>query len=319
MIMVEYMAYISCDTGFFNQLEGKYSILKYSLEPCKIWERNQHRGVSNFVLSFPFNGLPEKGLSESDSVHNSFRNLHTATDEAKLFIAWLSVATRRPLDISHAGFGDVQHFGPSSHEPIDEINRDSIVRSHRIKEDAIEGTYEEVERPIYESYIDSTHSLKIPHDFASLSKKLYSLPDEQKETFFDSCLSYQFALIKSGILPSVSLVALVNVVESFMRNRFSSGYCYDAERRCSLKTDVRKKFRTFFEENLQNPLPDIRRRFLRDVYDNRSNFVHRALLGSGPFRGPMYMSLDLGRELKDQLSSFKALVNACMINWLIRI
>lgn len=163
------------------------------------------------------------------------------------------------------------------------------------------------------------HPLRIPHDFPDLSMKLYSLPDEQREIFFDSCLSYQFAMINSGTLPSVSLVALVNVVESFMRHRYSSGYCEDAQRRCNLKRDIRKKFRTFFEENLIYPLPDDSRRFLQDVYSNRSNFVHQALLGSGPLRGPSYMSLGKDRELTSQLTLFEILVNACMINWLIKL
>jgi len=300
----EYFAYISCDTGLFYPLEGKYSILKYTLEPCKNWERNQHRGVSNFTIGFPFNGLPEKDPTNSEEDQNYFKNHQTAIDEALLFVAWLSVATRKSLRLSHVDFGDVQNFGPSSHEPIEEINRDLMVKAHRIIENAVEGTYEKVERPMYESYIDSEHSLRIPHDFPSLSKKLFSLPSEKREMFFDSCLSYQFALLNMGTIPSVSLVALVNVVESLMREE---------------KKSVMKKFRKFFEDNLQDPLPIEKRKFLDAVYSSRSNFVHKALLGSGPFRGPIYMGIGRGRELKDQLSEFKALVNACMINWLIRL
>ena len=317
--MNEYVAYISCDTGFFNQLEGKYLILKYTLEPCIIRERNQHRGVANFTISFPFEGLPEEGLSDKEKVHNSFLNQQTAVEEAKLFIAWLSVASRKPLDLSHTRFGGIQTFGPSSHETKDKLDKKLIAKVHHIKTDAPEGTFQKVERPIYESYADSTHSLKIPHDFPDLTQKLYALPDGEREKFFDACLSYQFALINSGTLPSISLVALVNAVESLMRNRFSSGYCEDAKRRCNLKKDVMKKFRKFFEENLQYPLPEEKQRFLNEVYSSRSNFVHKALIGAGPFRGPMYMSLGRGRELYDQLSGFSALLNACMINFLMRI
>lgn len=114
-------------------------------------------------------------------------------------------------------------------------------------------------------------------------------------------------------------MALVNVVESLMRHEGSSGYCEDAERQCNLKRDVMKKFRRFFEDNLQYPLPIEINKFLNTLYGSRSNIVHKALIGSGSFRGPMYLSLDRGIELKDQLSVFKGLENACMINWLIRI
>ena len=153
---------------------------------------------------------------------NSFRNHESAIEEAKLFIAWLSVVTRSPLDLSHHGFGGVQTFGPSSHEPLDNVDRDTMIKVQHIKNDAIEGTYETVKRPTYESSIRSTKSLRIPHDFPELSRKLYSLSDPYQEMFFDSCLSYQFALLNSYKVPSVSLVALVNVVESLMRYEDSS-------------------------------------------------------------------------------------------------
>ena len=317
--MTNYVAYISCDIGFFNNFEGKYSIQKYTLEPCEIWERNQQRGVANFALSFPFNGLPEKELSESNQIGNSFRNQQTAIDEAKLFIAWLSVATRSPLDLSHAGFGGTYHFGPSSHEPVDDPKRDLMVKIHRIKDDIGEGGYEKVVRPIYESYADSTAPLKIPDDLPDLTRKLYSLPDKYQEMFFDSSLSYQYALINEGTLPSISLVALVNSVESFMRDEYTSGFCEELGKLCPHMGDVMKKYRKFFEDNLQYPLPSEIRKFINDVYGSRSNFVHNALLGTGPFRGPMYMSLGRSRELQNQVSTFKGLVNACMINWLMRI
>lgn len=130
--MNDYIACISCDIAFFGQLEGVYSILKYTLEPCEIRERNQQRGVQNFTISFPFSGLPEIGLPDSEKVQNSFLNQLTAIEDAKVFIAWLSVATRQPLDLSHAGFGGMQHFGPSSHEPVDDFNRERIVKIHHI-------------------------------------------------------------------------------------------------------------------------------------------------------------------------------------------
>ncbi len=315
----EYIAYISCDTSFLIPLEGKYHILKYTLEPCEIWEGNQHRGVSSFTLSFQFKGLPEKRFSESREWENRRKNRDSAIEEAKLFIAWLSVATIRPIDLSHQRFGGAQTFGPSSHKLLDEVNRDTIVKVHHIKKNAADGKYERVERPIYESIIRPSPSLRIPHDFPELSRKLYSLSDHYREMFFDSCLSYQFALINMYTIPSLGLVALVNVVESLMRDEYSSGYCDDAQKQCNLKRDAMKKFRRYFEDNLQFPLPREMRKFINDVYGSRSNFVHEALMGSGPYRGPMYSSFDRGRELKDQLELFKGLVNACMINWLERI
>ena len=317
--MPQYLAYVSCDTGPFNPLESKYSILKYTLEPCETRERSRYRGVSNFVVSFPFEGLPEKGLPEPEKLRNSFLNHQTAIEEAQLFIAWLSTATRRPLDLSHYGFGDTRGFGPSSVELIEELDQDIIEKIYRIKKDCQKGTYHKVKRPNYESTINSGLSLDIPDDFEPLSNKLYSLPKEYQEKFFDSCLSHQFALINSGTIPSLSLVALVNVVESFIRDDYSSGYCEEAGRLCNLKGDVMKKFRSFFEENLQFPLPDEKHRFLNEVYRNRSNFVHRALMGSGSNRGPIYFGLGRGRELANKLSEFETLVNVGMINWLIRL
>lgn len=318
MTMPQYLAYVSCDTGFFSPLGGKYSILKYTLEPCETRERSRYRGVSNFVVSFPFEGLPEKGLPETEQVHNSFLNQQATVEEAQLFIAWLSTATRKPLDLTHYGFGDIRGFGPSSAELIDELDQDRIEKIYRIKDSQL-GTYHKIKRPNYDSIIDSGLPLRIPDDFEKLSKKLYSLPKEYQEKFFDSCLSYQFAEINSGTIPSLSLVALVNVVESFIRDDYSSGYCEETGRLCPSKGDVMKKFRSFFEENLEFPLPEDKRRFLNEVYRNRSNFVHRALMGSGSNRGPIYFGLGRGRELANLISEFETLVNVGMINWLIRL
>ena len=293
--------------------------MKYTLEPNEIWEGNQHRGVSSFTLSFPIKGLPEKNISEYQRRKNWRKNRDSAIEEAKLFIAWLSVATMRPIDLSHQRFGGVQSFGPCSTEPLDDFNREKMVKVHHIKKDAVDEKFVRVKRPIYESIIRPSWSLRIPHDFPELSRKLYSLSDHYQEMFFDSCFSYQFALINMYTIPSLGLVALVNVVESLMRDEYSSGYCGDAQKKCNLKADVMNKFRRFFEENLQFPLPSEKRKFINEIYGSRSNFVHEALMGSGPYRGPRYASHDRGRELIDQLSLFKGLVNACMINWLERI
>lgn len=317
--MPQYIAFVTCDIGAYEPLEGMYTILKYTLEPCDIRVRSQYRGVSNFVIRFTFEGLPEKGLSESESVHNSFLNQQMAVQEAQLFIAWLSTATRSPLDLSHYGFGNARGFGPTSTELVDEFNRDRVVNIHHIKKDVPMGVCDQIHRPNYENVSYSSSSLNIPDDFEKLSKKLYALPKNYQKTFFDSCLSYQFALINQNIIPSVSLVALVNVVESLMRDNYSSGYCEETGKLCPSKGDVMKKFRTFFEENLQFPLPDDKRQFLNVVYRNRSNFVHKALMGSGSDRGPIYFGIGRDRALDAQISEFETLVNVGMINWLMRI
>lgn len=293
--------------------------MKYNLEPCEIWERNQHRGVSNFALSFVIDGLPEKRLEETEKVNNSFLNQQMAVEEAKLFIAWLSTATRRPLDLSHIRFGGFQGFGPCSCDLIEELDRERTKKIFHLKDNVTDGTYEKIKRPNYGSTVDDIHSLKIPDDFPRLSRKLYALPEEYQEKFFDSCLSYQFAKINSGTIPSISLVALVNAVESLMRDQYSSGYCEDAGKLCPQKRDVMKKFRAFFEDNLQYPLPDEKRRFLNEVYRNRSNIVHKALMGSGSFRGPIYLGLFREREFANQISEFETLVNVGMIKWLMQI
>ena len=244
--MEEYLAFISCDTAFFTPLGGKYTIMNYTLEPSEVTKRSQHRGVANFTISFPFKGLPERGLTDPKRTENMFRNMEKSVEEAKLFIAWLSVASNSPLDLSHYGFGGSQGFGPSSHEPIDEFDRDLMIKVHHIKKDVEEGIYQKVKRPIYESFINDMKGLRIPHDFPSLTQKLFALSEEHKEMFFDSCLSYQFALNNMGTIPSVSLVAFVNVVESLMRDEVSSGYCERFNVSCPNKRDVMKKISHFF-------------------------------------------------------------------------
>ena len=50
-----------------------------TLEPCKVTQRNHHRKVSNFTISFPFIGI--------DDFRISISNQEIAIEEAKLFIA----------------------------------------------------------------------------------------------------------------------------------------------------------------------------------------------------------------------------------------
>lgn len=317
--MTRYIEHISVDTSFFEQLEGRYTILKYTLAPCEFTEKNSLTGIANFVLSFEFEGLPEKGLSRRDRGKNSLINSWAVIDEAKTFIAWLSTSTRAFIDLSNTSFAYSQKVGPWIHVEIDEFDPNQISNIFKLKTDLDEGIYTEIERPDLSSRRREIAPLKIPSDFPKLTEKLYSLRENLREQFFDACLSHQFAFQNLMRVPSVSLVALVNSVEAMMRYEETSGYCDDAGRKCSLKGDVMKKFRKFFEQNLQFPLPPEHRRFLNRIYGDRSNFVHQALLGGGPFRGPIYLGMGRDREIREQIEKFEILVNAGLISWLERI
>lgn len=317
--MTRYIEHISVDTSFFEPLKGRYTILKYNLNPCEITKKNSLTGTANFVLSFEFEGLPEKGLSGRDRGKNSLINSWAVIDEAKIFIAWLSTSTRAFIDLSHISFAFSQRVGPWIHVEIDEFDPNQISNIFKLKTDIDEGIYTDIERPDLSSRRREIAPLKIPSDVPKLTEKLYSLPENLREQFFDACLSYQFAFQNLMRVPSVSLVALVNSVEVMMRYEETSGYCDDAGRKCPLKGDIMKKFRKFFEQNLQFPLPPEHRRFLNRIYDDRSNFVHQALLGRGPFRGPIYLGMGRDREIREQIEKFEILVNTGLISWLQRI
>ena len=303
-LMTRYIEHISVDTSFFEPLKGRYTILKYKLAPCKITKKNSLTGIANFVLSFEFEGLPEKGLSGRDRGKNSLINSWAVIDEAKIFIAWLSTSTRAFIDLSNTGFAYSQSVGPWSHVEIDEFDQNQISNMFKLKTDLDEGIYTEIERPDLSSRRHEIAPLQIPSDVPKLTEKLYSLPENLREQFFDACLSYQFAFQNLVRVPSVSLVALVNSVEVMIRHEKP------------LKGDAMKKFRKFFKQNLQFLLPPEHRQFLNRIYGDRSNFVHQALLGSGPFRGPIYLGMGRDREIREQIEKFEILVNAGLISWL---
>ena len=81
-----------------------------------------------------------------------------------------------------------------------------------------------------------------------------------------------------------------------------------------------KKFRVFFERNLQYPLPKELRNFLNRVYSKRSTYVHIALLGEGEARGIQfgYKSEEV-RRLNDEQRYLEKLVNAALMEWIQRI
>ena len=153
-------------------------------------------------------------------------------------------------------------------------------------------------------------------------KKLFSLEVETREKFLNACFSYQFALEMWAQYPTISVLALVSAVESMMVDEFTSRFCEDAKKRCSLKFDVMKKFRAFFERNLSYPLPKELKRFLNDVYSKRrSTYVHKALLGEGSLRGPHFgfSLLEAEKKFDSEKRDLEQLVNVALIEWLHRI
>jgi len=112
----------------------------------------------------------------------------------------------------------------------------------------------------------------------------------------------------------------VSAVESMMADEYTSGFCKDAERQCPLKKDVMKKFRAFFERNLQYPLPEELKNFLGIVYSRRSDFVHKALLGEAEVRGIKFgLMSEKTRQIDEEKRDLEKLVNAALIEWLKRI
>jgi hypothetical protein len=261
-------------------------------------------------------------LSKVNSILNAsfdlFRNSQIAIEEAKFFIAWLSTITRKYLDLSHREMGIASSVGPlMASKTSEKIADNQLEGIFHIKLGSENGAFYDVNRPDFSPpLMDEFHKLKMPSDINGYTDKLYNLPRRERDKFFDACFSYQFAQQNFRRTPSVSLVALVNCVEIMMRDEITSGYCKDAGKRCPAKKDVVAKFRKFFERNLVNPLPPERRKFLNSIYRSRSNFVHKALLGEGPLRGPKYMSFGKEDVIAEQLNELEILVNAGLISWL---
>ena len=98
----------------------------------------------------------------------------------------------------------------------------------------------------------------------------------------------------------------------------SSQYCEDAGRRCNNRKDIMKKFRRFFEEQLEFPLPLTKRKFLNSIYSDRSSFVHRYLMGDEKLRVLM-PHIKETVMLQNSLDQLELLTNVSLINWLERI
>jgi len=307
--MEQYQAVISCTTGFFQGLNGKYVIDKYHLLPSQLTPANQDAHTRSFALQFNFNYHES---DESTITHLEVMNI--AIKKAKYFIAWLSTATKTFIELTSETRYQGQSFGPIVYYPLKSPPKTEQYDTFHLTPNPPEGNFVQ-EDMLY--LVSSRRGLKIPDTIHDMTKKLYSLPHDLNEMFFDACFAYQFSLENRRRMPYLSLVALVNCIEGMMRNMKTSGYCKDAGRKCNLKYDVMKKFRRFFEENLENPLPDDQRKFLNNVYGNRSKLVHVSLLGYNQYRGPLYMSGIT--DFTHDISLFDQLVHKGLMNWLKRI
>ena len=313
----------SVDTDFFKKLGGVYTIEGYTLTPCLGTVENQHKVCSNFALEFDFRGLDEHESSNySEKARRGSVNMDRGARMAKDFIAWMVVATTRWMRLSSEGYGYMAMSGPMICEPTQDFDEKSLDSVFHVDRDARKGEFVEVKRPSF-SFSGPTHgskTLEIPSDFPYLTKKVFSLRKEKREEFLNACFSYQFGLENWTQYRTISVLSFVSAVESMMTDEYSSGFCRYANRSCALKKDVMKKFRSFFEQNLEKPLPKQLGDFLNRVYSKRSVFVHRALLGVDEVRG-----IDFGfvykktKQLREEQRYLENLVNAALMEWLKRI
>jgi hypothetical protein len=311
--MHRYRGTFSVDTNFFRRLDGIYHIEGYTLIPCTITPKNQERGCSNFILQFDFEGVDEKHIGDSsERTRHFFINLSKGTQIAKTFISWFVTCTREWARLSSESYGFSMKQGPYDHILIEDYDEKKLETVFHTDNNAKIGEFIRVQRPCFEDIGDVSKSLKLPSDFQNLTQKLFSIREKERNKFLNACFSYQFALENWIAYPTVCLIALVSSVESIMVDEYTSGFCKDAKKTCPLKRDLMKKFRKFFESNLQYPLPEELGNFLKSVYSRRSLYVHKALLGE------LYHGEE-GRKIKVEQRSLERLVNAGLIEWLRRI
>lgn len=325
--MQKFHAVFSVDTHLFNRLNGIYKIEGYTLKPCRLTEKNQWIGCSNFTLEFEFEGLDVNGMDWGpESTRRRMINGDQATQIAKEFIAWLVLATRLWARLSSQSHGGRLKFGPFTITPVESFAEYVLETTYHVDEKAENGQFLEIHRPSFSfEFPPRTHSeesstLKLPSDFPHLTKKMFSLRKKEREKFLNACFAYQFALENWAVFPTISILSLVSAVESMMVDEYTSEFCEDAERQCPLKKDVMKKFRTFFGRNLQYPLPRAYRIFLNRVYGKRSTYVHEALLGEGEIRGMQFRALSARPRavmgLIGEQKKLESLVNASLMEWL---
>jgi hypothetical protein len=320
--MPEFHGAFSVDTSFFGRLDGIYVVEGYTLRPCLLTEKNQQIGCSNFVLEFDFCGLDEKSVVDSsERGRRNFVNMDKGAQIAKAFVAWLVLSTKEWARLSSQSHGHMMTFGPSTHHPVEDFDEKDLETTFHADGKAEKGDFFEVQRPSFsfDSLSKGFTSLKLPSDFPHLTKKMFSLRKDQKEKFLNACFSYQFALENWMSYPTVSILSLVSAVESMMVSEYTSGFCEDANKSCSLKKDAMRKFKMFFERNLQYPLPRQLEDFLNSVYSRRSSYVHKALLGEGEVRGLQFGFVsEKVRRLNQEQGHLEKLVNAALMEWLKR-
>jgi hypothetical protein len=317
--VVRYRAIFSVDILTLDRIGGNYDVEGYEIRPCLM---SEHPGLcSNLLLLFPFEGVDESGKSESKRIEALFQNRAAASRKAKIFIAWLVCATRKWARLSSQTVGPGVSGGPSTHLREEDYG-DPLLDSWKIDRDAIEGEFTVVRRPCFAGFFRKAgEPFKIPSDFPSLTRKLFSLQEKLKAKFLNACFSYQFALENWSAYPTVSVLALVSSIESMMWEEISSQYCEHLRRRCVHKKDIMKKFRSFFERTIANPLPRDLKKFLDNTYSMRSDYVHRALLEGYGIRGAYESEALLNGKLEPirELRNLERLVNAALIQWLIKI
>lgn len=319
-------AVFSVDTSFYNKLRGIYKIEGYTLRPCLVTEKNVSSGCSNFVLEFDFDGLDIKGMHwRSLELQRRLTVIEDkATQIAKEFVAWLVLATRLWARLSSQSHGSRLKFGPFTVGEAEGFAEDVLETTYHVNKKAENGEFLEIQRPSYSFYtpprlhsMEGLGTFKLSSDLPYLTRKMFSLREKERDKFLNASFSYQFALENWKAFPTISVLSLVSAVESMMADEYTSGFCKDANRECSLKKDVMKKFKMFFERNLQYPLPREYKVFLNKVYDKRSKYLHKALLGEGEVRGIQFRAssgevLDLMSEQK----KLESLVNATLMEWL---
>ena len=318
--MVRYRAAYRVDTALFEPLDGKYEFeiqgFEHKLIPCEITAENSRLGTSNFVLDFEFD---HDQIPKDERYH--LKLFHHSQTPAVEFIAWLSCLSRQWLMLSHQKMGfSGGGAGPTYTESLDSFDESNMESIFNVKKKSRKGQLKKVERPNL-SFIAprDIENYKLPNDFLDLTNKLFSLDDEMRNKFLNACLCYQHALDNLFFAPTLSLVLLVSCVESMVWNEVTSQYCKDARRKCAIKKDVMKKFRLFFETQLQFPLPPDKKEFLDSIYGDRSNYVHRYLMGDEKLRLLMPSIPTDKLELKNSLYQLESLVNASLIRWLERL
>jgi hypothetical protein len=294
-------------------LDGYYFVDEYKIIPCKEEKaQSSQKPWKTLILTFPFEGIEET----KDDFSNLFKNNSIAAAKANKFAAWFALVTNTPTRLFYSGFGRGTFFW-CWHHPASDYQEAQSLKPFSPDLNAPHGNYEVVPRPDFPRSKSLADPIRLPADMEPLTKKLFSLPLKERDRYHSACLSYQYGLEVWGTYPSVSLVAHVSAIESMMADELTSQYCKDAKRRCTVKRDVSKKFRVFFERTLAKPLPQDLQGILTKAYSNRSSYVHKALMGKLGLA--VYQHYTETMQLYSELQQLSELVRAGLIQWLVEI